>query len=95
MWYPGALDPSAAGSLDPSGWRPVSHSLATGSCFTRQVSQPGPYSQANNDVILFNMSNPHLAGGYSLMVNVHNAGMWLPSLGMSSEFAGQRMESIM
>ncbi len=74
---------------DPQ-WHPSTVNLAMGFCFTHQEPGRREYSQATSDFVILDMENPFLASGYSLFAFVHNEGMFLPSYGMSSEFAGQR-----
>ena len=66
-------------------------SLATGTCFTYQNRNPRALSQENMEMILLPMREGTPMGeDRTVLIFFHNASMWLPSLGISSELMGQQ-----
>ncbi len=85
--YPGT-DPPAMPPAE--NWHPNSFNLAAGSCFTHQKTLPEPYAQSWGDVLIFDLDNPNLSNGWTLVVYIHNPGGFVPSMGMAGEYMGQK-----
>ncbi len=85
--YPGTEPP---GPSPPDNWHPSSFNLGAGSCFTHQKTEPEPYAQVWADTLVFDLENQNLANGWTMIVYLHNPNAFMPSMGISGEYMGQK-----
>ncbi len=71
-------------------WHQNSFNLYMGSCFTYQRRVEEEQSQIMAETIVFNQNGNELAKGWTLVVFVHNSGMFFPSPGISADYLGQQ-----
>ncbi len=82
----------AEGSLNgPESFSsPASFNVLAGSCFTFRHPEPRRLTVARLDMLLFRMTGTHLERGWNIITYFHSPGMFMPVLGISPQYAGQK-----